>query len=147
VDHHRPFGRLPLRLTSMDEVVVAGLLRRDRCALLCHRTPDRRNYPNVWDLPGGHVADGETAFEALARELAEELGIAVDAASMHRWRILRAPGVTLQIFLVDRWQGEPANKATDEHDALRWVDQSELEHLELAHPALILPLREALEDR
>jgi 8-oxo-dGTP diphosphatase len=58
--------------------VVARLLVRDGQVLLCHRSPDREWCPNVWDLPGGHVENGETGVDALVRELAEELGIAAD---------------------------------------------------------------------
>jgi ADP-ribose pyrophosphatase YjhB (NUDIX family) len=38
-------------------IVVAGLLVRDQQVLLCHRSAERKWYPNVWDLPGGHVHD------------------------------------------------------------------------------------------
>lgn len=55
--------------------VVAGVLRRNGRLLLFHRRPDRTHYPDVWDLPGGHVEVGESTIDALVRELAEELGV------------------------------------------------------------------------
>jgi 8-oxo-dGTP diphosphatase len=57
--------------------IVAALLMRSGRVLLCHRSGDRRWYPDVWDLPGGHVEDGEPPIQALARELKEELGIRI----------------------------------------------------------------------
>lgn len=38
------------------------------------RSPDRRLFPNAWDVVGGHVEPGETVEEALRREVAEETG-------------------------------------------------------------------------
>ena len=48
--------------------VVAALLRDGNRVLLCHRSPQRRWYPDVWDLPGGHVERRELPGAALARE-------------------------------------------------------------------------------
>lgn len=36
------------------------------------------SYKQGWDLPGGMAEEGETPREAAAREIAEEIGIAVD---------------------------------------------------------------------
>ena len=49
--------------------VVAGLLRRRGRALLVHRSPQRLWYPDVWDLPGGHVLSGEPPRRASEEEL------------------------------------------------------------------------------
>ncbi len=35
--------------------VVAGVLVRGDAVLMTHRSPSRRWYPGVWDLPGGDV--------------------------------------------------------------------------------------------
>lgn len=41
------------------------------------RSPDRRLFPNMWDIVGGHVEPGETLEEALHREVLEETGWSV----------------------------------------------------------------------
>ena len=40
-------------------LMIAGLLRRRGRALMAHRSPQRRWYPDAWDLPGGHIQVGE----------------------------------------------------------------------------------------
>ncbi len=55
--------------------VVAGALVTAGRVLLGHRSPLRHWHPDVWDLPGGHVEQGESEPQALAREMREELGV------------------------------------------------------------------------
>lgn len=118
--------------------VVAGVLVVAGRVLLAHRDPARRWYPDVWDLPGGHVHDGEDEPAALSRELAEELGIravAVDPAPVLRAED-RAEELRLSIWVVRGWHGEPVNRRPDEHDEIRWVSRADLGGLTLAHPGL-----------
>lgn len=58
--------------------VVAGVIHdRHRQRILIARRPAHLHQGGLWEFPGGKVADGEDARTALARELAEELAIAV----------------------------------------------------------------------
>ena len=55
--------------------VAAALIQQDGRLLICQR---RRTdaFPLKWEFPGGKARAGESPAEALARELAEELGVA-----------------------------------------------------------------------
>ena len=35
-------------------------------------------YPNMWDVPGGHVDDGETAEQCIVREMKEEMDLTLE---------------------------------------------------------------------
>jgi 8-oxo-dGTP diphosphatase len=113
--------------------IVTGLLRDGNRILLCHRSPLRRWYPDVWDLPGGHVEPGEPPGAALARELREELGIGITPPSGPPAREIHGDTFSMQIWLVDRWTGSPVNVAPDEHDAIAWFTEDALGALSLAH--------------
>jgi 8-oxo-dGTP diphosphatase len=54
--------------------VAVGVLIKDGEVLACQRRQTVR-YPLKWEFPGGKVEEGETAAEAVVRELREELSI------------------------------------------------------------------------
>jgi 8-oxo-dGTP diphosphatase len=131
----------------MHEVVTAALVREGR-VLLVHRSPNRRAYPGVWDLPGGHIEPGETELAALMREMHEELGVHIAAGSATHLCRLDAghdgESVRLSAWLVGEWQGTPTNVAPDEHDEIRWFEPGELPPL--AHEQLGTVLVDAMRD-
>ena len=120
----------------MHHVVAAVLTDGDR-VLLVHRSPSRRWYPDVWDLPGGHVEPGESEPSALVRELREELGVHVSAYDDDPVARLPAADMRLAVWRVRSWRGVPVNRAPDEHDALGWFSFAALEGLPLAEGAYV----------
>ena len=99
-------------------VAVAILLRSDGRVLLAQRmagTP----YPGYWEFPGGKLEAGESAYDALVRELAEELGIAVVRAAPWLVRRYAYPHahVELHFFRVFAWRGEPSGR---DGQAIAW---------------------------
>ena len=122
--------------TSWPIRIAVMALVDDRRVLLVHRHPGRANYPDCWDLPGGHVEPGETPADAARRECLEELGVEVIAASPFPMTC-SDPALRKHAFVATRWTGSPLNLAPDEHDALGWFTTSELSDLSLAHPALL----------
>lgn len=130
-------------MTTERHIIAIGLLVRNGRALLAHRHPDRRWYPDCWDLVGGHVEAGETPEHALRRECLEEIGVVVNAVRPMPIAI-PDPSLDAHAFVVTGWTGKPTNLATDEHDDLEWFAPGQLATLDLAHPTLLRPIREAL---
>ena len=132
----------------MHEIVTAALVREGR-VLLVHRSPHCRAYPDVWDLPGGHIDAGETELAALAREMHEELGVRITTGSaihLSRLEVRRGEqSVRFSAWLVDEWEGTPTNVAPDEHDEIRWFRPEELPPLahELLGPAVVEAMQSA----
>jgi 8-oxo-dGTP pyrophosphatase MutT (NUDIX family) len=123
--------------------MVGAILRRDGRILLCLRSRERRRHPGVWDVPGGHVVDGESERRALVRELEEEIGVRADVP-IEPWRTFRTESLEFSLFVVDAWEGDIANRAPHEHEQLRWISLEELPRLQLAHPLYAMVLPQAL---
>lgn len=67
--------------------VVAGVIRDARGRILLARRTVGRDLAGLWEFPGGKVEPGESAEDALVRELREELGIEANVGEA----LLRVP--------------------------------------------------------
>ncbi|TWG06494.1 NUDIX domain-containing protein [Streptomyces brevispora] len=65
---------VPVPLPGTLWTVGAVILNEDGAAFAQKRSPDRRLFPDTWDIVGGHVEAGEPLLNALAREVEEETG-------------------------------------------------------------------------
>ncbi|HEY0505952.1 MAG TPA: NUDIX domain-containing protein [Lysobacter sp.] len=121
-------------MATREHDCVGALLVRKGRILLGRRSDDCDWLAGAWDVFGGHVEAGESGEQAIARELAEELGIAARELSYVDCLRGDAPEPwRLRLFLIARWDGEPALLA--EHAELRWCTLAEAqERLRGAHP-------------
>ncbi len=105
--------------------VAAGILRDAAGRVLISERLCDGPFDGLWEFPGGKIGAGETAADALARELAEELGITVTSAQPFMELHHEYPDrtVDLEFFLVSDWQGEPAGL---EGQGVRWLPTTEL---------------------
>ncbi|VTP63380.1 CTP pyrophosphohydrolase [Serratia rubidaea] len=98
--------------------VVAAIIARDGKILLAQRDA-QSDQAGRWEFPGGKVESGESQPQALARELAEELGIEAAIGSyvasnswqtgerlirLHAWRVIRS-AVSCNSAATRRWYG------------------------------------------
>lgn len=132
-------------MTETHHVVAVVLLQDDRM-LLCHRSPSRRWYPDVWDFPGGHVEPGERPEDALRREIAEELGAdltGVEGDPILR-RVVPKTGLDLTVWVSRQWQGVIANQQPAEHDAICWFTKDQVVGLRFADSSYLPMLQNLL---
>ena len=115
-------------------LVAAGVVLHAGRVLLTQRK-EGTHLAGAWEFPGGKVEPDEDPREALARELAEELGIDAEVRdpveiTFHRYP---AKSVLLLFFTAARRPGSPEPRALDVA-AVRWAAIDELRD-ELFPPA------------
>ncbi|MDU4860147.1 MAG: (deoxy)nucleoside triphosphate pyrophosphohydrolase [Terrisporobacter othiniensis] len=59
--------------------VVAAIIENENNEILCALRSPEMTLPNQWEFPGGKVEQGESLFEAIEREIHEELNCTVEA--------------------------------------------------------------------
>ncbi len=109
--------------------VAVGIIRNALGEILIAQRPKDKYKGGLWEFPGGKIEPEETIFQALQRELKEELGILVLAANP--WLQFQHD-YTDRIVLLDVWNviqfsGEPNGK---EGQPIQWVNHQQLHQFE-----------------
>jgi 8-oxo-dGTP diphosphatase len=110
--------------------VVAGAVMDAAGRVLIAQRPPAKHLAGGWEFPGGKLEPGEERLAGLARELQEELGIAI-ATPRPLIRVRHAyPSreVLLDVWIVRHYRGEPRGL---DGQALRWCTRDELAEVEL----------------
>ncbi|MEV4776815.1 (deoxy)nucleoside triphosphate pyrophosphohydrolase [Microbacterium sp. LWH12-1.2] len=107
--------------------VVGAVIIRDGSVLAAQRASGR-HLAGLWEFPGGKIESGESASDALRREIVEELGCQIDVGveivtTPHAYETV---SIELTTFYVTIRSGQPH---ASEHAELRWVPFRDLSHL------------------
>jgi 8-oxo-dGTP diphosphatase len=105
--------------------VVAAVLADARGRILLARRTAGRDLAGAWEFPGGKVEQGETTFQALDRELHEELGIRIHGMDplISVPQIYHDKRIVLEVFRISRFSGKPKGL---ENQALAWSPPEKL---------------------
>lgn len=119
-------------LISAIMTVVAAALVDAEGRVLVQRRPAGKMMAGLWEFPGGKIEPGETPETALARELKEELGIAVDTAMLSPAVFASEPlagrHLLLLLYICRSWSGAP--RALDAEELL-WCRPEALHALDM----------------
>ncbi len=104
--------------------IAVGIIAGDGKVLISRRSEDTHQ-GGKWEFPGGKVKPEETVFEALVRELREELGIEVRTAEpfIKTRHAYADRSVLLDAWRVTAYSGSPRGS---EGQKVRWVALDEL---------------------
>ena len=104
------------------EVVVGIIKKEDKVLVLRHN-----KCKGLCLFPSGKIEDGESSFEALFREMFEEIGIEVHSATpLQKFRKFydRVDGImhtNEQVYIIQDFSGIPFNKEPNKHLEMKWV--------------------------
>lgn len=105
------------------KVFVDLLLEKNGKVLLGLRK-NRKSYSNMWDLPGGHLEKDEDIFEAMIREVKEEIGIDIkrkDLEIVHIRHSIKKDALNF-VFIANNYENEIVNNEPDLCEELKWFD-------------------------
>jgi 8-oxo-dGTP diphosphatase len=123
-------------------VVAVALVDRDNRVLVAQR-PTGKSLAGLWEFPGGKIEPGETPETALARELAEELGIHVAESALHPLTFVSHAyanfHLVMLLFSCRDWNGTPVGQ---QGQPLRWEKPDALSALPM--PPADVPLLAAI---
>jgi 8-oxo-dGTP diphosphatase len=114
-------------------VAVIGVVVKlnDDCILMLKRNAQRRTSPNKWQTPSGFIKEGESAEEAVLREVKEETSL--DGTIKKSGRAFEVVDEWARWIIVPFLISVISDKVvidTKEHSEFRWVKVDEISSFE-----------------
>ena len=110
----------------------SAVIRNKKDQILIMSRKNKKTFRNCWEFPGGKLSNFEDYFEALIRELKEELGIDIAKNKLKNYIFTRhqyrAFLLKMYTFEVKHWSGQIENK---DNETLRWVSIKEIKKIKL----------------
>ena len=110
--------------------VVTGILRNPEGLYFVSLRPPHVPFGGMWEFPGGKIEIDETPYEALVRELQEEIGICVNAAEplLQFQHAYSTRIIDISAWHITQYTGNPYGAEGQECD---WVTKEVLADLTL----------------
>lgn len=135
-------GQIPIRSRGVTAAILAG---RGEAARILVLQRNKNTSRGLWSLVMGRLEKGESAAEAIRREIAEETGLEVEAlyttGCVDTYFNAGANSIEVMPIFAAPFPNEPEVTLDHEHLAYRWLSFAEAVEL-LAYPGQ----RQALPD-
>lgn len=108
--------------------VVAAIIENEKKEILCALRSHNMSIPNKWEFPGGKLEVNENIYEALEREIYEELNCKVEVREVvhehtHEYELFFVHLICMYARIID---GVPEPK---EHAKIIWLPKDQLNSL------------------
>ena len=108
--------------------VVAAIIEKDGKILFCKRGPGG-NCPFLWEFPGGKIEEAETPFEAIIREIKEELSADIEPTEVFCEYPFSYPEKEIYFYFIKAKLLSEKIEPTF-HSEIKWLSPSESAELE-----------------
>lgn len=108
---------------------IHGVIANRGRVLVLKRAPRMRYAAGRWDLPGGHLALGESFENCLLREVKEETALDVAIERILGFHSMTAEPYVQAIYACRLAVFQKPSLRADEHVEYRWVTAAELEEM------------------
>ncbi len=107
--------------------VVAGIIQNEQQQILIAKRMSHKPLGNLWEFPGGKIEPDETIFDALVRELFEEVDLKIFEAEpfLENNHDYGDKIVILNVWRVTKFSGIACGKEGQE---IRWISINDLDH-------------------
>ena len=119
----------------MKIVLVSSCILLKKNKILTTKRPAGKPFSNYWEFPGGKLERGESFYDAIIRELEEELGIKVKSKDLsvidnisHSYELNSV--VIIAVFYIRKWTGIVKAKEGQQIQWLTAADLSKVKFLE-----------------
>ena len=108
--------------------VVAAIIEKDGKVLFCRRGAGG-NCEGLWEFPGGKIEPGETPFEAITREIKEELSAEIEPTEIFCEYPFSYPEKEIYFYFIKAKLVSEKIKPTF-HSEIKWLSPLESGELE-----------------
>lgn len=97
--------------------VVCGVVRSEKGYLIAQKKESL-----LWEFPGGKIQDGETANQALIREIKEELNLDIEPL----FEITRYDFDNYTLIFIEAIVSDEGSIKLREHEIVKWIKRNEM---------------------
>ena len=109
-----------MKMTNKMKIVLGALVDEDTF-LIGKRLSTDSICPDLWELPGGKIEEGETPYDAIIREWKEELDIDINVYYSIPER--EEYGVEFYPYIIKYKSGKPKLNA---HQSVKWITLNDI---------------------
>lgn len=106
--------------------IPKAVIKKDGLILLLKRVDYSKNFPGLWDLPGGKPDEGETIEETLIREVREETSYQISVSKNLGDYFGESLGRKIKFTVFDVNVTDGTLQISEDHSEFRWLSPSEI---------------------